>query len=119
MAAQNRLQILVNDEPRPDQARIADTMENSQTIRVTLVGELNLEDLQALPMKFQDHDEFPECDHRTARGEKHRQDSRRPGSWGMPRRLGIASKLKFKARKRGGLAGRLEELGPASGVSTV
>jgi hypothetical protein len=44
VAAQNRLQILVNDELRPDYKRIASTMENSQTIRVAPTrGELYLE----------------------------------------------------------------------------
>ena len=41
-------------------------------------------------MKLQDHDEFPKFDHRappSRHGEKHRQESRRPGSQ-LPSRTG-------------------------------
>ena len=45
---------------------------------------------QSLPMKVQDHHEFPEFDHRAApsrQGEQHRDDSRRLTSRGMPREV--------------------------------
>jgi len=48
VAAQNRLQILVNDEPRPDQARIAEHHgeQPDDPSHPGLVGELNLEPSQ-------------------------------------------------------------------------
>jgi hypothetical protein len=64
-------------------------------------------------MKFQDHDEFPECDHRAApsrQGEKHRQDSRRPGSRTSFPRTPRQNWGKFKAHKWGGFTGRSEPL---------
>src|SRR5262249_52946593 len=61
--------------------------------RLTVDAELtgNGRNLQALPMKLQDHDEFSKFDHRappSRQGEKHRQESRRPGSRTLPARTG-------------------------------
>jgi len=111
VTAQDGLQVLVYDEAGPDQPRrqkrigapllgrpraigrrlqaACDVSADRLAIHVKLAGDRR--NGQSLPMKFQNHHEFPDFDHRAApsrQGEQHRGDSRRPTSRGMPRGVG-------------------------------